>query len=843
MSKTHFSGLSVGDDGIEMTGSGTLRIPSIATAPSSPAVGDMYYNSTTGKTMAYQDSGWTSVDGSAAASLDAAYNGGATVAVDGGAVTLTDTQTTTGGGLLITKSGKVTSTHAASVFHINSTGAHDTSGALKMIEISVGTEAASGGVYGIEVGMYAHEDYALTATKGSVVITDGDFSVSGCGVSTTTGFIVTTANTSGDGVEFDLDSVTSGDAFIINCTTDATKYLSIQTDDTAIWSITGTALLQTVPIEINSGAAAAFNIEEADGTTTVFLVDASAGAGDTTVTMTGAAETLTGKVLNVTGSINTGNVVEINADAVSTGNALCISVKSDVMGATGAAISVIDNANSDREVFAVRDDGSVYMYGTAEGTTATQTVTGDMVITDGDLTVSGGEVAFTSDSTTAGLVMVNNTITTANSFVDISSTSITSGALMRLGANCVTHSGEVLELISLTPAAGTATGMSVTMASVTTGAATGISVVMAEATTTAKGISVTMDKVTAGDMLYLDAGGSTLNGGFYINCNDDNVSDFTVGNYGATTILGNAGGTDALTITAGDLLLDDSDENIIESENGILNLLLLDNKAGAVGSGKAVLAVDAGGVVNAGGYGILASFTGSAAAGSTVVGIVPVAGSIGFKILGSTIAAAAAVIDADPTAASVVSINGGGALTSDLAVLKVSSDGALATGSNTFRVDTTGAPASGAIYAEFDYAGVTDTNENVGVLIDATSKKVQALKILAAPLAGSAVLVSTTGALAADKATIEAVSTVASCNADSAVVRVDQASTTGVAFCMTLRQADVDQPFIDFECTSATGNSVDTHNDTEGTLTGFLRIGVNGTDGYISFYTQPTVAE
>lgn len=759
MAKSYFSELRVGDGGIKMAGSGTLRLPTIATAPSSPVVGDAYYNSTSGKIQVYQNAGWSSIDGSAAGSLDAAYNGGATITLDAGAVTLTDSQTTTGGALLITKSGVVTGSNSASVFHINSTGAHDTSGALKMLEISVGSETVSGGIYGLEVQMNAHADYALTATAGSVVITDGDFTVSSCGASTANGFTVTTANTEGDGIIYNLDSVTSGDAFVINCTTDAVSYLSIQTDDTAIWYINGTDVLQTVPLEINSGDAAALNIEEADGTTTVFTVDASAGAGDTTFTMTGAAETLTGKTVNVTGSITTGNVVEINADAVTTGNALCISVTSGTMEATGAAISVIDATNSDREVFAVRDDGSVYMYGTAEGTTATQTVAGDMVITDGDLTVSGGEVAFTSAANAAGLVIVNNTVTTANSLVDVSSTSITTGALMRLNANTAAHDGEVLEIISAGDSTSTPVGMSVTIASPTTGAARGIEVTMVGATTTAKGIAVTMDAITTGDMLYLDNGGNTMTtGGFYINCNDDNVSDFTVAAGGATVILGSAAGTDYLTITAGDLLLDDSDNNVIESEDGVLDLLLLDNKAGAVGSGKAVLKVDAGGVVDAAGYGIYATFTGSAAAGATVIGVVPDAGSLGIKVSASGVATAEGLyVDADPTAT-------------------------------------------------------------------------------------SAVYFVSQGVLAADKATLEVASDVASCNADSSVVRITQDSTTGVAFCMTLKQDDVSQPFINFESAAASGQSVDTTNTSDGTAIGFVRVAVNGTDRYMKFFGAPTQA-
>lgn len=708
MGTTHFKGnLDVGGN-LSVGDSGVLQLPSASSAPSSPSVGDAYYNSTTGKVMMYQETGWTSVDGTAAASLDAAYNGGATIAVDGGAVTLTDSQTGSGGGLLITKSGVVTGSDDASVLHINSTADHDTSGDIKFMEISVASESCSGSIYGIEIEMNANTDSGITITKGAMTLTDGALTLTSGNLTLSSGNLTMTGTLAVTGAMTISSSITAQGAIIID-----------------------------------ANAAECFLIRENGDTADVFTIDTTQDAGDTTAKI--ESKTTTGIALHVDSDTTTGSAVLIDGDAITTGDALLISVASGTMGATGAAISVIDSSNADREVFAVRDDGSVYMYGTAEGTTATQTVKGDMVISDGDLTISGGEVALTSDANAAGLVIVNNTVTTANSLVDVSSTSITTGALMRLNANCASHSGEVLEVISAAPAAGTATGISVTMPDITTGAATGISVVMAKATTTAKGISVTMDKITAGDMLYLDAGGGTLNGGFYINCNDDNSSDFTVGNGGATVITGVAAGTAALTITAGDLVITDSDASTISSVNGTTSLLTLDNEGGVIGSDAAVLDIDAG--------------------------------------------------------------------------------GAVASGGNLLRVAATGTPNSGAIGMEFVGGG----------------KDLQALYIDVDPTVASAVLFHSQGALAADKATLELVSDVASCDADSSVLRVTQDSTTGVAFCMTLVQDDVSEPFINFECTAATGNSIDETNDTEGTAVGFLRIAVNGTDRYLSYYAAPTV--
>lgn len=193
------------------------------------------------------------------------------------------------------------------------------------------------------------------------------------------------------------------------------------------------------------------------------------------------------------------------------------------------------------------------------------------------------------------------------------------------------------------------------------------------------------------------------------------------------------------------------------------------------------------------------------------------------------------------------------AIAADGAALRVATSGAIASGGNAMRLDVTGTPASGAVYTEFDFAGLTDTNENVGVHIDATSKKVQALKIDAAPLAGSTVLVTSTGVIAADKATLELVSNVATCNADSSVLRVEQTATDGVAHCATVKQDDIDKCFINFEGATAADYSspISTEqgdgavegpkifSSTAGWLwIGMVRCSVNGVKAYIPYYEE-----
>jgi hypothetical protein len=332
--------------------------------------------------------------------------------------------------------------------------------------------------------------------------------------------------------------------------------------------------------------------------------------------------------------------------------------------------------------------------------------------------------------------------------------------------------------------------------------------------TTGNMVVLTADAATSGSILYIDNGGGTLDGGYYINCNDDGTADFTVGVDGATKITTADAATKALHVVG-----------VQTSED----MVTFDNTGGVIASDSAVLLIDAGGAVASGGNLLRVAPTGS-----------PNAGAIGIEYVGASKAMTAMYIDGDPTASDLVTINGGGALTNDNAVLVVSSDGALATGGNTFRVETTGTPASGAIYAEYDSAGVTDTNENIGVKIDAGGKKVIGLHVDADPEANSAVYFTSGAALAADKGTLEVVSNVAACNADSQVIRAQQASATGANVVLGLLQADVSEPFILFESTEGSGSSVDETNSTEGTAIGFLRISVNGTDRYLSYFGTPS---
>ena len=71
----------------------------------------------------------------------------------------------------------------------------------------------------------------------------------------------------------------------------------------------------------------------------------------------------------------------------------------------------------------------------------------------------------------------------------------------------------------------------------------------------------------------------------------------------------------------------------------------------------------------------------------------------------------------------------------------------------------------------------------------------------------------------------------------NASVEINQASTTAGTACLSLDQDDVDQEFIYFEGTSASDQSSSITTDTSvGSLTGHIRVNINGTDYWVPFY-------
>ena len=70
-----------------------------------------------------------------------------------------------------------------------------------------------------------------------------------------------------------------------------------------------------------------------------------------------------------------------------------------------------------------------------------------------------------------------------------------------------------------------------------------------------------------------------------------------------------------------------------------------------------------------------------------------------------------------------------------------------------------------------------------------------------------------------------------------AMVEINQSSTTAAIACLSLDQDDTDQEFIKFEGTTASDQSSSLTTDTSvGSLTGHIRVNINGTDYWLAYY-------
>ena len=211
-------------------------------------------------------------------------------------------------------------------------------------------------------------------------------------------------------------------------------------------------------------------------------------------------------------------VVVVSSDTLTTGD--LVRLQLDESALVGGAFLKALETDGGTAVFTIGENGLTTIGGNASGTDAFIITAGDILVTsghidmtEGDLTLADGAVSITDADNAASLSVTNNTVTTANQIVSVASTSITTGAVMTLNANTVTHDGEILELISAGDATSTPTGMSITIADVTTGAAKGINVVMAGATTTAVGVSVTMNALTTGTGQLITSSGTMVTTG------------------------------------------------------------------------------------------------------------------------------------------------------------------------------------------------------------------------------------------------------------------------------------------------------------------------------------------
>ena len=236
-------------------------------------------------------------------------------------------------------------------------------------------------------------------------------------------------------------------------------------------------------------------------------------------------------------------------------------------------------------------DNNVTMQGTlvAAGSAGADSLT----LTAGDAVLSDGSLAITDADNANTLTITNNTHSTGSAttggVVEIQSTSLTTGTLLNLELTEGTlNGGEYLRAYDVTAGAdvfnlgengavtiagaGASTVLTITAgdASILDGSlaltdadnAESVTIINNTATTigaaaSAGVVQIESTSLTTGAALNVQLTEGTLNGGWYYSAWDATGASrvWSVGENGLTTISGSASGTDALVLTAGDILV------------------------------------------------------------------------------------------------------------------------------------------------------------------------------------------------------------------------------------------------------------------------------------------------
>lgn len=610
-----------------------------------------------------------------------------------------------------------------------------------------------------------------------------------------------------------------------------------------------------------------------DGTLT-FTLTKTSGAG-LTLAASGAA---TGAVLSIS---NAGSGADVSGtDATwSISKAGALLIKTIAHPTTNTALTIDANGT-----------GKVTIAGTSTGIIELQrnttlaasrvlTLTGVggsnmFVLTAGDAVMSDSSLTITDADNAATFALTNNTVTTADLFT-VTSTSQTTGNTIIVTANALTE-GYMFK--GVTTAAGLTTGGFLLFddgsarfavgadgaTAITSGVNSTVALKVTGIQTSEDMVEFTSSGVTADNkgVLLINSSGNSASGSNQIRIAPSGTP--VEGSVGLEFV----GASKVMQAVAID---GDSVNNSVVLING--GGALADNKAvveitadGATQSaGGCVLRVANSGTPNAGSIGIEGVFTskdmyymylaGGSATNSAVfmtstgaiadnkavleitgTGTPANTGSNLLRVDGSGLTATnkptlfevvgagkdviGMAVDTD-SVGNVATINGGGALADNTAVLAITADGTPAAGgSNVLRVSFTG----------------TDTNKPTVFEVVGDGKDCIALSTDADPTASSANYMHSAGVLAADKATLELVSDAAACDADSSVLRVEQTAADGVAHCVTLKQDDESQTFINFEGTAGSEKTVDATQTTPGTVYGSIAIAINGTKKRIPVY-------
>ena len=227
-------------------------------------------------------------------------------------------------------------------------------------------------------------------------------------------------------------------------------------------------------------------------------------AGDTTIsdgsiTLTDADDAASLTLIN--NSCAAGNLVDINADGITSGYALHIDSNNGGSFSTGGYFEVFDGSAS---CFTIKRYGATIIAGNAATNVFTITA-GHAVVTSGNLTLTAGNLVMTSGSftyTAGDMTMSDGSIAVTdaddnNSFALVNNTAVGTNAAVVSLAGSGTYTGST-----------TKSFMTITPSGLTTG--TGVYLPLA-ALTEGKGLHITSDvELTTGSLLYVQNTGANV---------------------------------------------------------------------------------------------------------------------------------------------------------------------------------------------------------------------------------------------------------------------------------------------------------------------------------------------
>lgn len=261
----------------------------------------------------------------------------------------------------------------------------------------------------------------------------------------------------------------------------------------------------------------------------------------------------TGKSVDVIASTTTGTVALLTMDSLTT-TGVGLSLTNTGTGMTSGSVLRVSSGTTS----AVATNGVVSLFAT--GAFTSTAVTDGFVRVNGNSTLSGTVVAVNGNSFTTGVgVYVGDTGTGMTSGSLIRAVSASTGAVATNGVLSVQATGAYTSTANM-----------------------GILSAIANTTTAGTVAYLSATSMIGGTILFLNATAATLTGK-YIQCYDGAADDFSVGQYGATIIAGNAGST-VLTVTAGDASFADSSITLADNDNAI-TVGITNDTATTIGAG------------------------------------------------------------------------------------------------------------------------------------------------------------------------------------------------------------------------------------------------------------------